>query len=197
VEFAKRAFERLNICETPELLLPSFHALDRYCKQRPNDAAALHLFSLVCERLNLTSLALDLVSRSIVLLEHSYEETEDVGTEEQFAAANGTLGRLRLSTGDFAGAVEAFTSALSLISTDDDTLRIKTLRAHAQFGSGLGNFRLGELEDALEMFESALAQLPSEMVNVRGHVTILLAQTLWALGSDEARETARGQLLEW
>ncbi|KAF8504124.1 TPR-like protein [Gautieria morchelliformis] len=199
LEFAKRAFERLtnsNISETPELLLPSFHALDRYCKQRPNDAAALHLFGLICERLNLTSQALELVSRTIVLLEHSYEETEDVGTEEQFAAANGTLGRLRLSTGDFAGAVEAFTSALSLISTDDDTLRTKTLQAHAQFGSGLGNFRLGELEDALGMFESALAQLPSEVVNVRGHVTILLAQTLWALGSDEARETARGQLLE-
>lgn len=180
-----------------ELLLPPFHALDRYCKQRPNDAAALHLFGLVCERLDLISLSLDLVSRSIGLLEHSYEETEDVRTEEQFAAANGTLGRLRLASGDFSGAVEAFTSVLSLLPSDDDALRIKTLRAHAQFGSGLGNFRLGKLEGAFGMFESALEELPSEMVSVRGHVTVLLARTLWALGSDEARETAKGQLLEW
>lgn len=185
--------------QTPvhESLLPPFHALDRYCKQRPNDAAALHLFALICERLDLIPLSLDLVSQSIVLLERSYEETEDARTEEQFATANGTLGRLRLASGDFPGAVEAFTIALSLLPADDEALRIKTLRAHAQFGSGLANFRLGELESALGMFESALEELPSEMVNVRGHVTVLLAQTLWALGSDEARETARGQLLEW
>ena len=138
------------------------------------------------------------MSRTIALLEREYEETEDVRTEEQFAIANGTLGRLRLASGDFAGSVEAFASALSLLpADDDDTWRIKTLRAHAQFGSGLAQFRLGELESALVMFENALEEVPSEMKVVRGHVTVLLAQTLWALGSDEARETARGQLLEW
>lgn len=202
MEFSKRAFEKLvdpKITGEParELLLPPFHALERYCKQRPNDAAALHLFALVCERLDLTSRALDLLSRTIVLLEHTYEETEDARTEEQFAVANDTLGRLRLASGDFAGAVEAFGSALSLLSVDDGARRTKTLRAHAQFGSGLAQYRLGELEGALGMFESALGELPAEMGEVRGHVTVLLAQTLWALGGDEAHETARGQLLEW
>lgn len=179
------------------MLLPTFHALDRYCKQRPNDAAALHLFGLVCERLNQTELAADLVSRSITILEKSYEESEDITTEQQFALANGSLGRLRLTSGDYGAAVEAFEIALSLFSIDDDTSRTKTLRAHAQFGLGLANFKLGELENALGMFESALEELPSGMVDVHGHVTILLSQALWALGSHEARQTARGQLLEW
>jgi superkiller protein 3 len=203
LEFSRRAFESLadpSKAQTHarELLLPPFHALERYCQQRPNDAAALHLFGLVCERLDLTEHALDLVSRAIALLECAYEEKEDVRTEEQFAIANGTLGRLRLASGDPAGAIEAFSSALSLLPAgDDNTQRTKTSRAHAQFGSGLAHFRLGELENALGMFENALEEVPAEMGDVRGHISVLLAQTLWALGSNEARETARGQLLEW
>jgi len=202
LEFSKRAFKRLvdpttSHSVTREDLLPPFHALDRYCKQRPNDASALHLFALVCECLHQVDLALDLVTRAIVLLERAYEESEDSATEEQFALANGTLGRTRLATGDFPGALNAFSTSLSLLSTESDSSRIKTMRALSQFGSGIANFRLGELEAALEMFETCLAELPADMSVVRGHVTILLAQTLWALGSAEARETARGQLLEW
>ncbi|GJJ06168.1 hypothetical protein Clacol_000357 [Clathrus columnatus] len=200
LEFAKRAFEKLvdssNKHVIRESLLPPFHALDRYCKRQPDDPAALHLLALICERLDQTDLALDLVTRSIALLEKTYEETEDQSIEENYAMANGTLGRIRLASQDYSGAVAAFAVCLSLLSADNPNIRSKIMRAHAQFGSGLAHFKQSELEAALEMFETCLQELTPDMVAVKGHAIILLAQTLWALGSEEARETARNQLLE-
>jgi len=32
---------------------------------------------------------------------------------------------------------------------------------------------------------------------MRGHVTVLLAQTLWATDTEEGREAAKSQLLDW
>ena len=171
--------------------------MDRYCKQRPNDSAALHLFALVCERSQQLQLALELVTRSIGILERAYEESEDPLTEEHYALANGTLGRLKLAMGDFQGALDVFEIALGLSSSESESPRTKTMRALCQFGCGIANFRLDKLEEALQVFEICLTELPVEMTTVRGHVTVLLAQTLWALGSAEAQETARGQLLEW
>ena len=51
--------------------------------------------------------------------------------------------------------------------------------------------------DTLGAFEEALGEIPAELQDVRGHVVVLLSQTLWALGTDEGRETAKNQLLEW
>lgn len=54
----------------------------------------------------------------------------------------------------------------------------------------------GDLEGALEMFGAALESAGNNLV-VRGHVTVVLAQTMWAVGTEEFRETAKAQLLEW
>lgn len=142
-------------------------------------------------------MALDLVTRCISLLEKTYEETEDEVTEERYALANGTLGRLKLASQDYSGAVAAFSICLSLLIPENSSEPNTVMRAHALFGSGLAHFKLYELEAALEMFEKSLQELTPDLVHVKGHVFVLLAQTLWALGSDEARETARNQLLEW
>ncbi|KAF8972954.1 hypothetical protein BDZ97DRAFT_1900816 [Flammula alnicola] len=50
----------------------------------------------------------------------------------------------------------------------------------------------GAYEDSVTSFESALGD---DLV-LRGHITIVLAQTLWAIGTDEAKETAKSRLLE-
>jgi superkiller protein 3 len=199
LEFSKRAFENLGRANPNNLeeVLPIFHALDRYCKWRPTDASALHLFALVCERVDQVDKALVLVSECISLLERAYEETEDPKTEEHFAFANGTLGRLLLAVGDFEKAIAAFGTSLSLLSSDSEDIRVRTIRTLAQFGSGIAHFKQEELEEALGFFETCLSEVSDDMGVIRGHVTILLSQTLWALGSPEAQETARGQLLEW
>jgi superkiller protein 3 len=70
------------------------------------------------------------------------------------------------------------------------------LRSQCLFGSGLANFKLGALDEALESFEAALVTAGDDL-HMRGHVTVLLAQTLWAIGTEEGREAAKTQLLDW
>lgn len=179
-----------------DAIFPAFFVLDRYSKQRPDDATGLHLFGLVCERLGQIELGVDLIHRAISILEAAYEETEDPGVERQFTMANSNLARLKLSGHDYEGALESFESVLGLIPEDSSSPSDVILRAHAQFGSGVAQFKLDNLEEALSLFEVALESAGGNML-VKGQITVLLAQTMWAIGTDGFRETAKAQLLEW
>lgn len=176
-------------------LLPAFFALDRYCKRRPDDASALHLFGLICERLGHLDFGIGLIGRAISIIEAAYEETEDAAVERQFTIANSNLARLHLSLGNYQDALDFFETALGLLSTEDDNTT-RVLRAQAQFGSGIANFKLGDLQSAVTSFEAAL-DTAGEDHEMRGHITVLLAQTMWAIGTEEFKETAKAQLLEW
>lgn len=171
--------------------------LDRFCKQRPHDASALHLFGLVCERVGHIDLGINLMGRAITLLEAAYEESEDAAIERQFTIAHTNVARLRLSAGDFAGALESYQVATGLLPDEpsDDEVETTVLLAQCEFGAGLAHFKLGELPEALALFEAAMATA-AEQPAVRGHVVVLLAQTLWAIGTEEAKETAKTQLLQ-
>jgi superkiller protein 3 len=169
--------------------------LDRYCRSRPDDSCALHLFGLVCESLGQRELAADYIGRAIAILEAEYEETEDSTVERHFTIANSNLARLRLALKDYEGALESFESALGLLAEDVKEDKIDVMRAQAQFGMGLANFKLGDLETALGLFEAAL-ETAGENTVVHGHVTVLLAQTMWAIGTEEFKESAKAQLLD-
>ncbi|OCH91806.1 TPR-like protein [Obba rivulosa] len=200
VEFAKRLFRQLNMptqtrMPTSDMLFPAFFVLGRFCKQRPQDASALHLFALVCERIGHVELALDCTGRAIALLEAAYEDTEDPVIERQFTIAHTSLARLRLSVGNYEGALESLEVAMGLlpeVPEDDETTVLLT---QAQFGSGLAHFKLGSLEEALSHFEAAMSTSAADPV-MHSHVVVMLAQTLWAIGTEEGRESAKNQLLQ-
>lgn len=199
MEFAKRLFNKLGSStgarSSPDALHPAFFTLDRYVKQHPQDANAMHLFGLVCESIGHTELGADMLQRAIVILEAAYEETEDPIIERQFTIAHTNIGRLRLALEEYDGALEAFQVALGLLPEESDGETTTVLLAHSHLGSGLAHFKLDQLEEALGSFQSALAYAaPND--TVRGHVVVLLAQTLWALGSEEGRESAKSQLLQ-
>ena len=188
-----------------------FFALRRYCGQFSQDASGLHLFALVCERLGQLDLAAELLVQAITVLERAYEKSEDSEIEGRYAIANVTLGRVNLAIGEYAKAKEAFETVLGLLEAsaekgdgEEEGAEEKPappekslLHIQAQFGCGLANFKLGALEEALTAFEGAAERASSgNFKTAQGHVTILTAQTLWAIGSDEARDAARDQLLE-
>lgn len=181
-----------------EALLPAFFLLNRYCARRPQDASGLHLLALVCERLGHLSLGEELVERTIAILETAYEETEDPEVELRYTIANATLGRIKLSQGVYAESATFFESALGLLveKEDGENGLIQPLKVQAQLGLGLAHFFQDNLEEALGHLENGLAIAGEDPV-LRGQVTIVLAQTLWAIGTDEAKEIAKTRLLEW
>ncbi|TFK87083.1 TPR-like protein [Polyporus arcularius HHB13444] len=204
LEYATRLFNKVNASTksrlaSSEALLPAFFVLDRYCKQRPRDATALHLFGLVCERVGHVELGIEMLTRAIAVLEAAYEETEDPATERQFTTAHTNVARLRLATADYEGALESYQVATSLLPEEPEEGGVQAdtqaLLAQCQFGSGLANFKLGNLQEALAQFEAAMATA-GENASIRGHVVVLLAQTLWAIGTEEAKESAKAQLLQ-
>lgn len=144
-----------------------------------------------------------LAGRAISLLEAAYEESEDATIERQFVVANTTAARLHLALGEYQEALEGYQTALGLLGDvpegeEEDGRDTVLLRAQCQFGSGLAHFKRGELDGALGLFEAALrtAEAGGDLA-MQGQITVLLAQTLWALDTDEARESAKTQLLNW
>ncbi|PIL34098.1 hypothetical protein GSI_03809 [Ganoderma sinense ZZ0214-1] len=202
LEYATRLFNKVNETTksrsvSSEALLPAFFVLDRCCKQRPKDTTALHLFGLVCERVGHVELGIEMISRAISVLEAAYEEAEDPIVERQFTTAHANMARLRMATEDYEGALESYQVATGLLPEDPEEgdTDTKALLAQCQFGSGLVNFKLGQLPEALGLFESAIATA-ADHPTIRGHIVVLLAQTLWAIGTDEAKESAKAQLLQ-
>ncbi|KAF8070280.1 TPR-like protein [Lyophyllum atratum] len=199
LEFASRSFNRYrfsryDVKDSMENLLPAFFVLDRYCGRRPDDATGLHLFALVCEGLGHLDTAASLVTRTISILEAAYEVSEDPAVERQFTVANSNLARIRLALKDFEGAAQSFESALGLLPEDEEP-ETKLLRAQALFGLGLASFMQGNLEMALANLEAALESAGEDKA-LRGQVTVLLAQTMWAIQTDEFRESSKAQLLD-
>lgn len=204
LEYATRLFNKVNASTksrsaSSEALLPAFFVLDRYCKQRPRDASALHLFGLVCERIGHVELGIAVISRAITVLEAVYEETEDTVIERQYTTAHTNIARLRLSVADYDGALESYQVATGLLPENSEEGGIdsetQALLAQCQFGSGLAHLKLGQLSEALPLFEAAMVTAGDDSV-IRGHVVVLLAQTLWAIATDEAKESAKSQLLQ-
>ncbi|KAG6829553.1 hypothetical protein H0H92_004222 [Tricholoma furcatifolium] len=203
LEFASRSFYRYRVSSFQsgtralDTLLPAFFALDRYCGRRPDDATGLHLYSLVCESLGHLETSVSQLMRTIAILEAAYEVSEDPVVERQFTIANSNLARVRLALGDWDGAEQAFASALGLLPEEDASGdgETRVLRVQANFGCGIAAFLKGDLESALGSFEAAMESVGDDKA-LRGQVTVLLAQTMWATQNEEFKESSKAQLLE-
>ncbi|TFK25481.1 superkiller protein 3 SKI3 [Coprinopsis marcescibilis] len=203
--------------EVIDALLPAYYLLSRYCSRKPHDAAGLHLYALVCERLGHIGFGRGLVQRAIEILERVYEDTEDSLVERQFMIANATLGRLNLAHGEPEASLPSFESVLALVSEDDAAKGV--LEIQARLGIGMGQIALDDYESALATFQEAqrIACGPVEPESegegesatpahaaaattvdgkIKGQTTIALAQMLWSLIEPDFREAAQTELLK-
>lgn len=205
MEFAARLFPPMSPqakarVPAKEELLPAFAALNLYAKQRQDDPRALHLLGLICERLGALEQGADWIFRAITLLEIAYEDTEDSLIERQFTIAHANLARLKVCLHDYTGSLESFEIALGLLPEQVATDRecepdIGLLRVQVLFGSGLAHFKLGDFQSAMTRFQTALDATVDNHI-LRCHVTVLLARCMWAIGTDELRESAKALLLD-
>ncbi|KAK0529946.1 Superkiller protein 3 [Tilletia horrida] len=166
-----------------QLYTPAF-ALSAYVSHAPLDADALHLGALFAERLGQLPLAIERIQRGAQLLEEEYERTEDGKVAKKYAVAEANLGRIRLGSGDAAGAVQAFETALALLEGAEDdedeeqdeaeagpvsitsdhepilpSWKRARVRLQAHIGIGMAHYHLGAHEEACAGFEQALTEL--------------------------------------
>ncbi|EJU03995.1 TPR-like protein [Dacryopinax primogenitus] len=179
-------------------LFLAFSALDRYCREQPTSSTVLHLHGLICEQLGQTDLAEGRVRDAIVLLEKEYETSEDKAIERRYAVAHSNLGRLLVVNGKYEEAIQAFGTAVNLLQgeAEDGDEEVSILQAQAALSTGLAHFLASDLEQALTVLEAAQEQVPEVYPEIKGHISLTLAKMLWALGSEEARESAKSLLLE-
>jgi len=194
-QYAMAAFDRL-LSSSPSsnstYVLPPLFALHQLCSQVSSDLAFQHLSSLFAERVgNFADAAasLDLVASK---LEAEYETSESPITLTRFAQAKADLARAQLAEREFDTAAENAETALNL--SEDEDLEKKTrrkVRLSAHMTAGLAYYYQGTMDEAINMFRSALGETQGNP-----DIVCLLAQVLWAKGGADERNVAREQLFD-
>ncbi|GAA5925404.1 SKI complex subunit tetratricopeptide repeat protein SKI3 [Sporobolomyces koalae] len=206
IAYASRALDKYrstvpssSACTAAELATPTpsavealsgpLFALTRYLAQRPTDHNALHLNALVLEQVGDLESASVSFEKAASILEELYEVDESPAVEGQYVIAQTNLGRVRLASRNYEGAIEAFDAALSLLDleasgsagglTQEQSLLLYT---ECKIGSALAQFSLDEPETAKELLERALEDLEvhTNADHYRNHLIAALARFFWA-----------------
>ncbi|KAI1098090.1 tetratricopeptide [Jackrogersella minutella] len=176
------------------LIQPLF-ALAQLRSLDPQGLAYQHLSTLYQERTNDNPRAIDTLERACEQLEASYEATESAESLAQFSLAKTDLARSYLAASEYAKAVDCGEMALQLSSDESDNELTAEQRRKARLSAhltvGLAEYFSKNVGAAVSYFETALDESSSNHDAV-----CVLAQMLWATGTDEARERARTVLFD-
>ncbi|KAG5985178.1 hypothetical protein E4U55_000814 [Claviceps digitariae] len=174
------------------LLQPLF-ALGQVQSMRPRDLAFGHLSAMFEERIRNSSSAVKMLERLCNEIENDYEKTASSESLAQFTLARADLARAYLTTGNYEQAVEGAETVLNLSGDAAESElggeQRKSVRLTAHLTLGLGKYFLGQYQEAETYFESALEESGNNP-----DTTCLLAQVLWAQGSENSRDRAREAL---
>ncbi|CAG8473432.1 3809_t:CDS:10 [Gigaspora margarita] len=217
--FAYQAFTRYKNSPSihKSLLISPTFALQKLSEQRPDDAASLNLLGLLFERLNRPDRAVDTFNDVIIAIKKSIQKEQQSATlhkdsqEEslskltllfrRLAYAHGNLGRVLCAAHDFSSSITAYTEALTLIEQQEDgsSTSIISFKIYTMLGAGLAYYFNDELENSLQMFETALNEADnpeqeSSVAEVKKDVVVLVSQVLWALGGVEHKNLAKEEL---
>ncbi|KAL8306946.1 hypothetical protein RB597_001303 [Gaeumannomyces tritici] len=177
------------------LLQPVF-ALGQLRALRPQELGLGHLSTLFHERVGHHTSSAAVLEPICASLEAHYEKTESPESLRRFALAKTDLARSLLASGRNDEAVECGEMALQLTEGDESELPVEE-RAKARLSShltlGLAMYFAGDVDDSIAYFQKALGECGEQM---NADAVCLLAQVLWAAGSDEVREQARTSLFE-
>lgn len=175
---------------TPASLMQPQFALDQVQRMRPQDLAFVHLSALFEERTRDSASAVKKLEKLCAVIEADYERTESAESLAHFTLARVDLARAFLAADRFEDAVQCGEMALGLSSDETESELSGEPRRHARLSAhlttGLGKYFLGQYGAAETCFEAALEESDNNP-----DATCLLAQVLWAQGSEESRDKAR------
>lgn len=172
-----------------DLIQPSF-GLRQLQRLQPQDMVCGHLSTLFLERISGHPHSIGALEDMCGQLEAEYEETESPSVLGRFALAKTDLARMYLASGQNEEAAECGENALQLSSDDSGNELAAEQRTKARLSAhltvGLAKYFSKQPGEALTYLEAAL-----EESNNNPDVICLLAQVLWAIGNEEARDRAR------
>ena len=173
-------------------LLQPLLAVRQLRQQTSSDNAFQHLLALFAERVGDHDAAMQELAELCSKLEVDYESSESPITLARFALAKSDLSRAQLAEQDFSAAVDNAQTALDLTGEEgiEEAARQK-VRLSAHLAAGLAYYYQGSMDQAIDMFRSALQETQGDP-----DIVCLLAQVLWAKGGDEEQNVAREQLLD-
>jgi superkiller protein 3 len=145
--------------------------------------------SLLLERSQQLASALETLLRLSDILEQQYEDSEDPGILFKFCVVKSDIGRICLGLEDYETAIENSSTALDL---SQDLEGLEKARLSSQITVGLGYYFLGQMQDAIDMFQTVLAESDEDV-----DVMLLIARALWAVGGEQEREIAIQQIHDW
>lgn len=176
---------------TTEVLQPLF-ALHQLRSQISSDIPVQHLLALFAERVGDYADATSALNLICSKLEADYESSESPVTLMRFAQARADLARALLAEKDFGAAAENAETATDLLEDENGSnLNRQKVRLSAHMTAGLAYYYQGSMDNAIDMFKSALTESQGNP-----DVVCLLSQVLWAKGGDNERDVAREQLLD-
>lgn len=197
-QYALSTFDHLlkikSSTDVVDLVQPIF-GLNQLTKLDPSNLPYQHLAALFLERVQDISAAvatLDVVCNKI---EADYEVTESKVSLSRFALAKSDLARSQMADGSHDVAIENAETALELSSEDagndlsEDARRKCRLSAHLTLG--IAHYHIGKVAEAVEYLEAAISEATGNPDCV-----CLLAQVLWAAGTEDSRSKARNQLFD-
>lgn len=176
-------------------LIQSIFALGQLRGLRPQLHALGHLRALLQERTSEHRSSAEVLEKMCSVLEADYEVTESAQSLKRFALAKTDLARAYLAIGSYDQAVDCGETALQLSSDESDNELTaeerKKARLSAHLTVGLAHYHQNSLTEAVSYFDSALQESDNNPDAV-----CLLAQVLWATGSESSREKARSSLFD-
>ncbi|KAF5227766.1 hypothetical protein FAUST_11556 [Fusarium austroamericanum] len=176
-----------------ESLIQPLFALNQHQSLKSQDLAFAHLATLFQERTNESGRAVETLEKISSTIEADYESTESPQSLARFALAKTDLARTYLASGSYDKAVECGELALGLSSDEAENElssdQRKKARLSAHLTVGLAEYYRNRFDEAIKYFESAL-----EESDGNPDAVCLLAQVLWAQGSEASRDRAREEL---
>ena len=196
--FAASVFDHI-LTAPPNLsvssLIQPLFALNQVQNLRPQDFAFGHLSTMFQERIGDRASAVQTLEKICSSIEADYDLTESPDSLARFTLARADLSRAYLAAGSYEKAAECGEMALQLSSDESDseltTEQRNQARLSAHLTVGLAKYYGNAFDEAVTCFEAALAES-----NNSPDATCLLAQVLWAEGSETSREKARAALFE-
>lgn len=175
------------------LLVHPILALSQLQALQPQDLVYGHLAALFQERTHENDRAVATLERICAAVEEDYEATESPESLKRFAIAKTDLARAQLAVGAYAEAIESGDLAIQLSADENDSELTAEERRKVRLSShvtmGLAHYYSKDPTAAVTCFDAALGESDRNP-----DAACLLAQVLWATGTDEARERARDVL---